>query len=268
MQSTDPQINYAKKSVMKLFEDSYGRAKRKPYYITQIKTLLETRFSDDVTYQAIEQLVGERRLSKIIADTKYAQKVVFLYNAEFDNPKFKDSRGMHVKSICNIIDIYSNPDITKQYGEYLEGLVGEELQKQGFTIVGAHTKKYKDKKYPKSNNDLDFIAEHRSGKLTIGVEVKNTISIMDKKEVDIKLQMCDFLGITPVFATRWLKPYTKLIDDRGGFSWTFKTQLYPPRFTALANTLSNRLHLPVKVETKLPTESVQLFLSWVKKQTT
>ncbi len=56
--------------------------------------------------------------------------------------------------------------------------------------------------------------------------------MMDKKEVDIKLQMCDFLGITPVFAARRLDPYAKLIDDRGGFSWTFKTQLYPPRFDA------------------------------------
>lgn len=268
MQSIDPQVHDAKLSVMELFEDRYGRAKRKPYYVAQIKTRLEASFSDDVVYQAIMQLVGEHRLSKTNADTKYAQKVVFLYNAKFDSYKFKRSRDIHVKSICNIINKYSHPEVSKQYGKYLEGLVKAELQTQGFTIVGVHTNKYKYKKYGASNYNLDFIAEHSSGKLTIGVEVKNTISMIDKKEVDIKVHMCDFLGITPVFATRWLKPYTKLIDDRGGFSWTFKTRLYPPRFNALAKTLSKRLHLPVNVETELPTESVQLFHSWVKKQTT
>ncbi len=268
MQSIDPQNRYAKVAVMELFEDRYGRAKRKPYYVAQIKTLLETNFSDDVVYQAIMQLVGEHRLSKTTADTKYAQKIVFLYNTKFDNPTFKHSCDMHVKSTCKLIDKYSNPDVSKQYGEYLESLVKAELQKQGFTIVGVHTNKYKNKKYSKSNNNLDFIAEHRSGRLTIGVEVKNTISMVDKKEVDIKVQMCDFLGITPVFATRWLEPYTKLIDDKGGFSWTFKTQLYPPYVNALTKTLSKRLHLPVNVETKLPPESVQLFHNWVKKQTT
>ncbi|MGO8805528.1 MAG: hypothetical protein ACLQO7_02840, partial [Candidatus Bathyarchaeia archaeon] len=120
MQSIDPQINYAKQCVMELFEDGYGRAKRKPYYVAQIKTLLETKFSDDVVYQAIMQLVEDHRLSKIIADTKYAQKVVFIYNAKFDSPTFKHALNMHVKSICNLIDKYSNPDAAKQYGEHLE----------------------------------------------------------------------------------------------------------------------------------------------------
>ncbi len=45
--------------------------------------------------------------------------------------------------------------------------------------------------------------------------------------------MRDFLGITPVFAARWLKPYTKTIEDKEGFSWIFKTQVYPPGMEAL-----------------------------------
>ncbi len=81
-------------------------------------------------------------------------------------------------------------------------------------IVGGHTNKYKNKKYGKGKETLDFIAEHHSDKLTIGVEVKNTISVPDKKEVDIKLSMVDFLGITSVFAARWLEPSTKFIEDR------------------------------------------------------
>jgi hypothetical protein len=132
-------------------------------------------------------------------------------------------------------------------------------------VVGVHTNEYKNKKYGKGKETLDFIAEHHSGKLTIGVEVKNTISVLDKKEVDNKLDMCDFLGIKPVFAARLLEPYTtKFIKDKGGFSWIFKTQLYPPSMEALTEKLSKKLQLPAKVETQLPTEPIQLFHNWAK----
>jgi hypothetical protein len=57
MQNIDPQTQYAKLVVMALFEDKYGRAKKKPYYVAQIKTIFEASFSDDVIYQAITQLV-------------------------------------------------------------------------------------------------------------------------------------------------------------------------------------------------------------------
>ena len=77
---------------------------------------------------------------------KYAKKVVFVYNAEFDTPIFKRSRDMHVKSTCKLINQYSNPKISKQYGDHLEKLVKAELEAQGFTIVGVHTNKYKNKK--------------------------------------------------------------------------------------------------------------------------
>jgi hypothetical protein len=168
---------------------------------------------------------------------------------------------------AKLINQYSNPKISKQYGDHLENLVKAELEAQGFTIVGVHTNKYKNKKYGKSDDNLDFIAEHHSGNLTIGVEVKNTISVLDKKEVDTKLEMCDFLGITPVFASRWLEPYTKSIEDRGGFSWIFKTQLYPPGMETLTEKLSKKLQLPTKVKTQLPTETTQLFHKWVRDKT-
>ena len=91
------------------------------------------------------QLVEDHRLSKTNADTKYAQKVVFIYNAKFDSSKFKRSLNMHVKSICNLINKYSNPEVAKQYGEYLEGLVKAELKHMGLqslesTQINTNTK--------------------------------------------------------------------------------------------------------------------------------
>ena len=167
-----------------------------------------------------------------------------------------------------MIGKYANPDITKLYGQHLEDLVKTELEKQGFKIIKTHAKKFKNKEYKKSNHDLDFIAEHQSSKLTIGVEVKNTISMLDKKEVEAKLDMCSFFKITPVFAVRWLQPYAKLIRDNGGFLWTFNKQLYPTQFKLLTAKLNKQLHLPVETANQLPAESTQLFHKWVKKQIT
>ncbi len=61
--------------------------------------------------------------------------------------------------------------------------------------------------------------------------------IIEQEELDVKLDMCNFLGLKPIFAVRWLKPYTELIRQRGGFSWIFKTQIYPPGFDELAQKL-------------------------------
>ena len=91
-------------------------------------------------------------------------------------------------------------------------------------------------------------------------------SLSVRPEANIKLGMCDFLGRTPVFAARWLEPYTtKFIEDKRGFSWIFKTQLYPPDMEALTEKLSKKLQLPTKVETQLPTKTIQVFHNWVKK---
>ena len=173
----------------------------------------------------------------------------------------------HIRSICKLIDKYSNPNVTRALGKQLEGLVKAELRVQGYKIVGVHTATYKNKKWTRTNHDLDFIAEHKSGKLNIGVEVKNTLPIIDREELDIKLEICDYLGIRPVFAVRWIKPYIELIRKRGGFSWVFKTQIYPPGFEELTKTLYNRLKLPVTVRTDLPEKSVKLFQKWTEKNT-
>lgn len=266
MQKPDVQIQYAKPIVMQLFTDKFGRPKKTPYYITQIQTLLEKTFFPWITYQATKQLVEEKALCRTETKTKYSE-AVFIFNSKLDKPPFRRSIDAHIKSICKLIDKYSDERVCKAFGEHLEGLVKAELRAQGFQIAGTHTNKYKNREWVKTKNNLDFIAEHSSGKLVVGIEVKNTIPIIEREEIDIKLDMCDFLGITPVFAVRWLKPYTELIFERGGFSWIFKTQIYPPGFDDLTKMLWNRLQLPVTVRTDLPEKSINSFQRWVKSRT-
>jgi len=53
------------------------------------------------------------------------------------------------------------------------------------------------------------------------------------------------------------------IRKRGGFSWVFKTQIYPPGFEQLTKTLYRRLDLPVTVRTDLPEKTIEIFHRWV-----
>lgn len=269
MQRQDPAIQSAKKTVMQLFIDNSGRPKKTPYYITQLQTLLEKDHFQWITYQAASQLVEEKKLSKIETETatKRQGKIVFLYNAKLDTPISKPKIEAHIKSICKLIDKYSEPTVGQALGNHLEGLVKAELRAQGFKIAQTHSRKYKDKEWVKTSHNLDLIAEHYSGKLTVGVEVKNTLPMIKIEEINVKLDMCDFLEITPVFAVRWLKPYLELIRKRGGFSWIFKTQIYPPGFDDLTKILWNRLELPVTVRTDLPEKSIANFQRWVQNRT-
>ncbi|MFA5366048.1 MAG: hypothetical protein WC325_12775 [Candidatus Bathyarchaeia archaeon] len=263
MQTKDKYIQLAKPIVKAKFQDRLGIPQKIPYHLTQIEVIWENDFFHWITGQAANQLVEEKFLSKIETSTKTQDKVVFFFNAKLDTPDSKKQVLKHVKIHCQLIDKYSDDEILKNLGKHLEALVRAELRAQGFTIAETHSNKYNERKWTKTNHNLDFIAEHHSNKLTIGVEVKNTLQMMKKDEIEIKLQICDYLKITPVFAVRWLKPYADMVKTRGGFSWMFKTQIYPLGNEQLTQTLYNRLELPVKVRTDLPEKTIPIFQKWV-----
>ena len=111
--------------------------------------------------------------------------------------------------------------------------------------------------------------------MVIGVEVKNTLSVIPADEVDIKIEMCGYLGIIPVFAVRWNKPRVDCIRRQGGFSWIFKTQMFPLGYEEFVSRLYKKLSLqnkadpsghvlefPVSVRTDLPPKSVNKFEAW------
>jgi len=144
----------------------------------------------------------------------------------------------------------------------------ENYARNAFDIIGIHTNQYKGRRWLKSEHDLDYIAEHKSGRLAIGVEVKNTLSVPERTEIQTKISICTHLGVTPLFAARWMKPYVQLIRNAGGFAWFFKTQIYPLGFEKLTETVWRRLRLPMAVRTELPERSIVVFNRWVKSKTT
>lgn len=268
MQATDKAVLEAKQRIPSFFVDKYNRPKKTPYYVTQLETLLESEFFPWIVYKAASQLVEDGSLSKIETSSKFHDKIVFFIHPAIDTPAYRLRLETRIKSICNLIDRYSKPEVGRALGRHLEGLVKAELRAQGFKIIGTHTSKYNNKEWSDTEHDLDFIAEHVSGKLTVGVEVKNTLPIIPREELDIKLRMCEYLEITPLLAVRWIKPYVELVRGKGGFCWFFKTQIYPLGFEQLTKLLYDKLGLPVSVRTDLPEKSIGIFQGWVESRTT
>jgi hypothetical protein len=228
---------------------------------------------------ALKSLETEGILAKIEQVTHYASSALFYYPAELTQTQIGTIRK-HVYSSARLIDRYSAPNVTKAVGVHLEGLVKAELRAQGFKIIDQNTASYKEKTWTRTGHNLDFVAEHLASGFPIGVEVKNTLGLIERAEVEVKLDICKYLAITPVFAVRWIGPHARLISDNAGFSWVFKTQIYPPGFEQLVKTIFRRFSLnydvtrknykyqmPVSVRTDLPDGPIGKFTAWVQSQT-
>jgi hypothetical protein len=68
---------------------------------------------------------------------------------------------------------------------------------EGLCRKPKKVKKYNDKKWKKTGHDLDFVFM-RDG-VTYGCEIKNTLGYIDKEELEVKLEMCAYFGIKPLF---------------------------------------------------------------------
>jgi len=183
----------------------------------------------------------------------------------------------HALRTAKLIEKYSSDKNAKILGKQLESLVGSQLQISQFEIKGMHTNEYEGRKWTATNHNLDFIAKKKGKEFAIGVEVKNTLDIIPPDEIDIKIDICKHLGIVPVFAVRWIKPYIDCIRRQGGFGWSFKTQMFPFGYEGFTKEMFKRLselnkadgkghplEFPITVRNSLPEKPVRMFNRWIR----
>lgn len=283
-QPQDPARGIAKQALKEHFTNKAKKPIKKPFYQSQLQILYEDDFFPWVVADALKELVQEGFLVVIdktivpeLAKLRYVNKIKFFANKKAFQTEIEKKR-MKVKiiNISKLADKYSDPQNSEIIGKHLESLVKAELRAQQFDIIGIHSNEYNGIKWTKTQHDLDFIAKHNNGTLAVGVEVKNTLDLMDPEEIDIKIAICAHLGIVPVFAVRWIKPYVQCIKRQGGFCWFFKTQMYPlgsktfteELFTKLSsterfNSKGHELQFPVKERTELPEKTIKIFSQWV-----
>lgn len=280
-----PILNVAIETLRKHFKNKIGQPIKTPFFQSQLEILYENDFYPWVLTDALKELEKENYLRKItekeipnFSKLKNIQKISFFINKK----AIKDSsEELRIKkrafNIAEYVNEYSDPQNSKMVGDHLEDVVKAELKAQEFKIVGIHTNEYNGRKWDRTEHDLDFIGELKGSRLAIGVEVKNTLNIMSPEEIDIKIDICNKLKIVPIFAVRWMKPYMECIRLQGGFSWIFKTQMYPRGNEEFTQSLFNKLSIeekknsrgyplqfPVTVRTEIPEKSRNIFCEWIK----
>ena len=97
------------------------------------------------------------------------------------------------------------------------------------------------------------------------LDLDNTLGYIEKEELEVKLEMCDFWGIRPLLIMRYSpKTYNKMIYEKGGFVLIYETQIYELSQEKLVDKLKNILQLPVICSKAIPEGIIDRFEKWHK----
>lgn len=240
----DPKTQEVKGLMLKLLEDNPTRV----YYQRQIEVKYEKQYFHWVTYRAIRE-IGEESKALI----KFHPLEI---GGGFNKLKIITNRKnryykREARKAAKLVEEYSSPDVTREVGFMAEELFKVAYARYGYMLVGEHTNEYNGKKWKKTEHNIDFIVE-KKGKV-FGCEVKNTLGYIDKGELDIKIELCKYLNIIPIFILRYSPTvWNDEIIKQGGLVQIFETQVFSPGKAKLVRELKNKLGLPVLVSKRIP----------------
>jgi hypothetical protein len=247
----DKVIDRAKEELVGFFREN----DKDVFYMQQLEVFFEKQFFHWITAKAINELIHEGALKAEVRPLLGETRVKFVFNRRHRYYKRQISDKLRV------IREYSDPGIASACGRQGEMLFFNALTGRGFLCHGQHTNEYQGKKWAESDHDLDFIIG-RDGK-TYGGEVKNKFSYIDEDELDIKLRMCAFLGIRPLFIMRGSpKSYNHRIWRAGGYAMIFETEIFPFAQEELVRRIKQTLALPADCPKAIPDGIIDRFIRW------
>ena len=89
---------------------------------------------------------------------------------------------------------------------------------------------------------------------------------MDRDELNIKLEMCEYLKLKPVIVARMIpRHWINMIKTKGGFALIIKYQLYAWTHKELAKRVAKELDLPVDAPKHLWESTMKRFEEWHRK---
>lgn len=223
-----------------------------PYHKKQIEVLFESIYQHWVTDRAVTSLVREGFLH---------EKTYQLPSIELSFIYRHDRRyvARAMKERAEIVRRYSDPSISKATGDQAEIWCLYLLKSNAFNILDRNTKEHQGIVWTKTNHDLDFIIE-KDG-ITYGVEVKNWFSYLDDDLHDIKLDICEYLGILPLFMFRMAShSQIEKVLEKGGRILIFKSKIFPPGNEQLVRDIWNAMRLPVSIWQDVPPPIVRNLL--------
>lgn len=224
-----------------------------------LRSFFEKRFFHWITAKAINELIDDGLVKSEEVPLLGSTRVKFVCNRK--HRYYKRQTNNNIK----IVREYSDPSITRACGRQAEMLFFNALTNKGFLSWGQNVNEYNGRKWTETEHDLDFILERDA--IAYGAEVKNKFRYIDEDELRIKLQMCNFLGIRPLFIMRGSpKSYNHEIIKKGGFAMIFEAQIYPFGQEELVKKIEQVLELPVDCPKAIPEGIIDRFINWHNKK--
>ncbi len=254
----DPYFEQAKKDITKLYESD----KDDVYYMRQLQVKFEKKYYHWITHNAVASLNKEGYLKQInITASAAGNPLKFHFFVHYTNRYPKRD----INAIAKLVAEFSQNHIMLGCGNRAEILFAEGLASRGFAPVSKKVTEYNGKKWIKSKRDLDYI--FLKDRIAYGCEIKNTLGYIDKEELEIKLEMCGFFGIRPLFIMRYSpKTYNDMIINAKGFALLFKAQIYELSQVDLVERIRAQLGYEVDCPKAIPSGIIDRFEAWHNKQ--
>jgi hypothetical protein len=225
------------------------------FFGNQLAVQNEKEFFHWVTHRALAELIGEGLLLTETRSLASGSELKLIWHRRHRYYKRDAAR------VAKLVEEYGSPNMCAAIGLHGEQMVLGGFARREFVMRGHHTRKYREGEWLKTQHNLDFIFE-RDG-VAYGVEVKNTLSYMDREEFTTKIALAEHLEVVPGFAVRMLpKSWMKELIDHGGYGMILKYQLYPWTHGELAKRVAKELGLPVDSPRALADGTMDRFVTW------
>lgn len=253
----DPPMDHKVEEAMDVIMENFLGGGKDVFYSRQVEIWLEKQFYHWITKKALRELAEAGKIGFIEADLAH-HRAHFFYPVRHRYPR------RQIREIIGLIAQFSEPNFTRAVGHHGEMLVESGFARTGFRILQQKVRSVDGRQWKKTRHDLDFLIE-RDG-IRYGVEVKNQLGYIDMDEFGIKLEMCAYWGIRPMFITRQMpKSYVWDVYQAGGYSLLTDNQNYPLLAQDFAKIVRDTLRLPVAVIQRFPDTALVRFEKWHEK---
>jgi hypothetical protein len=245
----DPRQEEAAAALERVFDENRERV----FFSRQLEVLHEGQWFHWVTNRALRHLIARGVVRSEVRRLAFGGSVHLMWHRSHRYYR-RDAAA-----VVRLVEEYADPNIGGALGLQGEVMVLEGFARKQFVMHGRNTQTFGDRTWAKSAHDLDFIFER--DQVAYGIEVKNTLGYMEYAELKLKIEMCNELGLRPLFAVRMLpKSWAKEVIDAGGFALILKYQLYPWAHRDLAKRVRNDLGLPVDAPRALEDGTMERFV--------